>query len=187
MLQRPSKYETGHKKNKKEEKTGHRNVANSLQIQGKVVLPGDPSHVGGWEHGTRVYIYFYNTWIYLFLFWWGHPNIHKPSAVWWECNQHLPRNPAVVITCLNLFILVVHYFFGLWWFVQKSTPKYPQITHGQSSCFPVKCHLCRWQFSHEKNPNVEAISQLSMLNDIGVKFWEPLPWLSTLWPAPKAT
>ena len=146
---------------------------------------------GNTGHGTIytfIYIYiFYNTWIYLFLFWWGHPNIHKPSAVWWECNQHLPRNPAVVITFLNLFILVVHYFFGLWWFVQKSTPKYPQITHGQSSCFPVKCHLCRWQFSHEKNPNVEAISQLSMLNDIGVKFWEPLPWLSTLWPAPKAT
>jgi hypothetical protein len=68
MLQRPSKYETGHKKKnkKEEEKTGHRNVANSLQIQGKVVLPGDPSHGGGGEHGTRdhihIYIYiFYNT------------------------------------------------------------------------------------------------------------------------------
>jgi hypothetical protein len=65
MLQRPSKYETGHKKKnkKEEEKTGHRNVANSLQIQGKVVLPGDPSHGGGWEHGTRdhihIYIYIY--------------------------------------------------------------------------------------------------------------------------------
>ena len=33
-----------------------RNAANSLQIEGKEVLPGDPSH-GGWEHGTRDHIY----------------------------------------------------------------------------------------------------------------------------------
>ena len=33
-----------------------RNAANSLQIEGKGVLPGDPS-VGGWEHGTRDHIY----------------------------------------------------------------------------------------------------------------------------------
>ena len=35
-----------------------RNATNSLQIDGKGVLPGDPSH-GGWEHGTRDHIYIY--------------------------------------------------------------------------------------------------------------------------------
>ena len=35
-----------------------RNAANSLQIEGKGVLPGDPSHWGkGREHGTRGHIY----------------------------------------------------------------------------------------------------------------------------------
>ena len=33
-----------------------RNAANSLQIEGKRVLPGDSYH---WEHGTRDHIYIY--------------------------------------------------------------------------------------------------------------------------------
>ena len=34
-----------------------RNAANGLQIEGNGVLPGDPYHRGGEEHGTRDHIY----------------------------------------------------------------------------------------------------------------------------------
>ena len=46
MLQRPTKYEAG-----------LRNAANSLQIEGKGVLPGDPYHWGVGTRNTRPYIH----------------------------------------------------------------------------------------------------------------------------------
>ena len=56
---RPSKCEAGSQKCCKDlanTRLDLRNAANSLQIEGKRVLPGDPYH---WEHGTRDHIYIY--------------------------------------------------------------------------------------------------------------------------------
>ena len=59
MLQRPSKYEAG----------DLRNAANSLQIEGKEVLPGDPYLWGVGTRNTRPYIYiFMYLYIYIFIY-----------------------------------------------------------------------------------------------------------------------
>ena len=57
----PSKCEAGSQKCLKDlanTRLDIRNAANSLQVEGKGGLPGDPSH-GGWEHGTGDHIHIY--------------------------------------------------------------------------------------------------------------------------------
>ena len=71
---RPSKCEAGSQKCCKDlanTRLDLRNAANSLQIEGKRVLPGDPYH---WEHGTRDHIYIYtyihtvSVYIYIYVY-----------------------------------------------------------------------------------------------------------------------
>ena len=70
MYRVPSKCEAGSQKCCKDlanTSLDLRNAVNSLQIEGKGVLPGDPYHWeggGGYEHGTRDHVYRY---IYIYI------------------------------------------------------------------------------------------------------------------------